>query len=408
MPTTSNVAYYPSWTGDSNDPVNHVVGPYGHQRVPMTSQPAIDADRMDFQVPIITRGEYVARASGLSIVSTNDTPYHTVDPRGTVTRFGQGNWFQYTNFDTEKTAPICISSVMLAPFMASSYPLPGIGVGNPDLATMESAFLLVQKPAPDIMNTLNTPIPGGTGLWMTASTNPLLPGFDYRAVSIPPGTGRTTSGPKFYDFAMATPKDISIFNTSTRAFEVDSASVFLKNHNGPYALSQFGANKVSFRLVSAGLKIKYTGTEEERGGLVTSLEHPEHTSLVGFTLPEMQAFDYARTEAVMANKWHSLMYSGPVNDNEAQFTNNPVGTPFMAITVSGGSNLSFQTEGWANYEFAGDEVRDKIVICMDEAGGVAVAAAAKNLQSSKNFGEGSGKKLLKVAHSMITKLSGVS
>lgn len=185
-------------------------------------------------------------------------------------------------------------------------------------------------------------------------------------------------------------------------------NVSMQNHNGPYSFPQFGdgVGKVQFRTVSAELRIKYTGTEEDRGGLVTILEHPEHQSIVGYTLAQMQAYDVCRTEAVKANSWHSCLYSGPINDTETEFSSVPLVTPFMGIVVSGGTNLSFQVEGWANYEFTGDLVRNKIDVCADEQGGVAVATAAKVLQSKKAF-TGNGKALLREANRQIAAGSGV-
>lgn len=384
---------------------------YRHAYPAQMAQPAIDGHAQDYKAPILSAGEYVADNPGLSLEATGpNVGFPTFSPNGYVYRFGEGNKWEnlpgtFPAAEPDNVGPTPVSGCMLSPFLACANSLVRPSVPGQGWEDFANAFLAVQRPAPDLMATIQQPdIPT---FWYTPSSNPRVPGFEYQTTSSNLAANKILSGVHLYDFVFASPK---VTSNNPSGLYYDSLSVYSKNHNGPYALTQFGtgADKVQFRLVSACLRAKYTGTEDERGGMVSVLEHPEHGSLVGFTLPQMQQYDYCRTEAVMANKWHTCNYSGPINDAEATFSGTPTGLPFMAIVISGGNNLSFQVEGWANYEFAGDPVRDKITVCMDEAGGVAVAAAAKNLQSTKRFGEGSAKRLVTTAHSMISQLSGVS
>lgn len=310
-----------------------------------------------------------------------------------------------------------ISGVVMAPMYACGDTIPlGPLVAPPSARQRTSGFLVSDRPRLDFAADMvaNATIPPNAAGVLTGITKvPYLPGFYWRADDTTAANSADVTTPPLgmnrYSFLLSNPVSGVRFNDGWRApFAV--GSVDTQNHNGPYSFPQFGtgAGQVQYRLVSAELRIKYTGTEEDRGGLVTSLEHPEHQSLVGFTLAQLQAYDACRTEAVMANKWHSCLYSGPISDTETEFSPVPLVTPFMAIVVSGGTNLSFQVEGWANYEFAGDLVRNKISVCADEQGGVAVATACKVLQAKKAFGGGQSKAVLREAQRQINAGSGVS
>ena len=313
-----------------------------------------------------------------------------------------------------------IAGVALAPFYACANMLNNRfstyvnGVyGNKDRV---SGFLIGSAPRARFDYVISRPHTPDTN-YSALSRNPACP-ITYNAkdpslVTNPQNT--PILGPNAYSYFLENPTGPTFNNNKTDPIPgwgapFRSGTVDVQNHNGPYSWPQFGngPQQVQYRLVSAELALKYTGTEEDRGGLVTILEHPEHQSLVGYTLAQLQAYDACRTEAVMANKWHSCFYSGPINDTETEFSSVPLVTPFMAVVVSGGTNLSFQVEGWANYEFTGDAVRNKIMVCADEQGGVAVSTACKVLQATKRFGHGSGKAVLREAQRQINAGSGVS
>lgn len=319
---------------------------------------------------------------------------------------------------TQHMAPI--AGVALAPFYACANMLPnrfstyinGI-YGNSERV---SGFLIGSAPRVNFDYIISRNAVVDTN-YSSTSRNPACP-ITYNAkdpslVTNPQNT--PILGPNAYSYFLENPTGPTFNNNKTDPIPgwgapFRSGTVDVQNHNGPYSWPQFGngPQQVQYRLVSAELALKYTGTEEDRGGLVTILEHPEHQSLVGYTLAQLQAYDACRTEAVMANKWHSCFYSGPINDTETEFSSIPLVTPFMAVVVSGGTNLSFQVEGWANYEFTGDAVRNKIMVCADEQGGVAVSTACKVLQATKRFGHGSGKAVLREAQRQISAGSGVS
>lgn len=310
------------------------------------------------------------------------------------------------------TAMDVISGCALAPFYAcSTMVIPTIQ--STDTAYQRcSAFLVGDLPRIDFREQMEGAYQQPS-FYTVTTQDPKFPGAKWytdatSSVAADSSSQQNWHGFNRYSFFLNNPAG-NRFQELWKAPFINS-SVSTQNHNGPYSFPQFGTGPglVQFRCVSAELRVKYTGTEEDRGGLVTSLEHPEHASVVGYTLAQMQAFDVCRTEAVMANKWHSCLFSGPINDTETEFSAVPLITPFMAIVVSGGTNLSFQVEGWANYEFTGDIVRNKISVCADEQGGVAVSTACKVLQSKKRFGSGQTKAVMAEAQRQISAGSGVS
>ncbi len=136
--------------------------------------------------------------------------------------------------------------------------------------------------------------------------------------------------------------------------------------NSPYAASLFSATNpggVCGRAVAGGIRVRYIGTELNRGGQILALEHPDHNSMVNMTLPDMLAFPEAHLEAV-DRSWHTVHWTH-VWPGEETFTNTtepavgPVEThnryPIMAIAVQAPSGVQglFEFESYTLVEFIG-------------------------------------------------------
>lgn len=301
------------------------------------------------------------------------------------------------------------SAVALAPFHASNSP-----VYDNSTTLWSSAFLGAQRYRDDFEHRIRGYANPNLSPYYIADAQlePTLPTFYLQQDGATNATATNDLiGPWAFDFNNGPAPAAGVSDVNfTRLTPMHPYFTNMKNHNGPFPLAMFGeaSGQVQYRLVSACLRVKYTGTEEQRGGLLTITEHPEHQATIGKTVAQLQAYDVTRTEAVASNKWHSCHYSGPINENEIQFSTTVNPTPFMTIVASGGNNLSFDVEAYANYEFAGDPIRDKITVTSDEQGGNAVVAAAHDLVTNKRFTWGSGKKLVKAAKRMVGSTSGVS
>jgi len=96
--------------------------------------------------------------------------------------------------------------------------------------------------------------------------------------------------------------------------------------NSPYACNNAYEGTGSFKLVSAGLRLQYTGTVMNQSGLIVCYHSPEHANLSGLNYNELQAFDEVDIRAV--DREPCLLSCFPVKTAELQF-------PFVGTYGSG-------------------------------------------------------------------------
>jgi hypothetical protein len=134
-----------------------------------------------------------------------------------------------------------------------------------------------------------------------------------------------------------------------------------QHYNGEFASIQLQDGEVNTRLVSTGLRARYTGTNLNMGGVYTGLEEPDHRSLLGKGLSEVRAYDKAFSSPVDRN-WFEVTYQ-PVTSEEYNFHNssfaNASGEHFMVICVTGTPGNTFDLEAWINVEYTGPQARGK-------------------------------------------------
>lgn len=170
-----------------------------------------------------------------------------------------------------------------------------------------------------------------------------------------------------------------------------TAGVIPNNHNGDYAIAQFGTQGVQARLVSMGLRVRYAGTELNRGGRVILLEDPEHSdfSVNGITLANLLAFDKAKEHKV-GTEWITLCQTGPTMPQEYDYSTSAY-TPFgasipahyMAAFIQSTANNVFDVEFYWNFEYGGRLVRGKTQSETDDAGHSAVLGAIKVINDNQ-------------------------
>lgn len=178
----------------------------------------------------------------------------------------------------------------------------------------------------------------------------------------------------------------STANTLNSAFSQGGGSALC---NGPYSIASLAAgNYTSGRLVSAELRLRYIGTELNKGGEIIGLQQPTHESIVGITTSAMLAHSSAnRYNVNLTNDWYRLAYRPADNDDlfylfgsngSTAFngTYNAAGTqagqgiiyndslPFCAVYITGPSTTisnSFEFEVWAVVEFTGQNVPGRTI-----------------------------------------------
>lgn len=92
------------------------------------------------------------------------------------------------------------------------------------------------------------------------------------------------------------------------------------NFNSPFAVNDFGTTGISLavRIVSWGGRVRYTGTELNRGGTIYCLEEPNHSDLDNYNIEQM--LKYQRCQAQQVDReWHSVTYQ-PVLPREFEYS----------------------------------------------------------------------------------------
>lgn len=156
------------------------------------------------------------------------------------------------------------------------------------------------------------------------------------------------------------------------------------NPNSPFAAADFVANAAQ-RLVSMGIRVRYTGTELNRGGAIYTLEHPEHSTLVGLDIPAARQYNMCHGFPVDKD-WTQVCYL-PVIPNELTYANSAqipgIGSGansawYIGILIQSTAANSFEFEWFANYEVIGSTVRSKTPSDTDLTGLSVVTGALRS------------------------------
>jgi len=201
------------------------------------------------------------------------------------------------------------------------------------------------------------------------------------AVSVGPASGWIAFDPLnamasdnpcvFYNDPVSTTGDTILTPTITPGSNVPQYS------NSPYVLGAFGQAGLQARVVSAGIRIRYIGTELNRGGEIVGLHHPSHSQLSGFTVPLMNTYkESARLPPI--REWSTLLYR-PVDTGDLNFAIQlaPAAMQFFMgfIVPSGIPGASpYEYEVFSNLEMQGAQVQNKLPSHVDSVGHGAVNA----------------------------------
>jgi hypothetical protein len=182
-----------------------------------------------------------------------------------------------------------------------------------------------------------------------------------------------TSGMGFLITRPSAANDITAGYVSTSAFagttlDVAAAGVSAFQNNSTFTNAQLGAGAgASQRLVSHGIRVRYTGTELSRGGALYTLEAPEHQTLVGDSVASMRQYDACHSFPV-DKEWTQVCWL-PVASQEMEYFANALppshsgtgpnsGYP-LAIAIQSSNGNSFEFEAFWNFEVIGSAVRSK-------------------------------------------------
>lgn len=169
---------------------------------------------------------------------------------------------------------------------------------------------------------------------------------------------------------------------------ITGTGVTVLTSNSDMASSAFGDGLANYRLVSMGMRVRYRGSELNRGGRVVVLEEPDHAQLVGLTVDQVLAYEKAK-EFEVDGKWCTLLFSGPVSPEEYDYQSSTViatiSNPYMAIIVEAASattSVTYDYEIFWNYELIGPTVRGKTTSDADDVGASVILGSVRSLNGS--------------------------
>lgn len=91
-------------------------------------------------------------------------------------------------------------------------------------------------------------------------------------------------------------------------------------NQSPYSNADFsdsGAGNMQYRPVAAGIRVRYAGTELERGGVTIPFRHPQNREITGYSTANVLSFQEVRR--LPCNRaWHGIMYI-PVNSGDYEY-----------------------------------------------------------------------------------------
>jgi hypothetical protein len=159
--------------------------------------------------------------------------------------------------------------------------------------------------------------------------------------------------------------------------------------NARYASADISTSGIQYRVVSAGLRVKYRGTELNRGGRFIAYEHPSHGTTVGMTNGDQLAMPGVTSVGVEGgDAWVSVVMSGVKQPEELNYrtvTSSANGTrPFLSITWDGGANPTFSVEweAYVNLEYIGTAIVGLTPSHHDPVGASVAANAVNTAQIS--------------------------
>lgn len=175
-------------------------------------------------------------------------------------------------------------------------------------------------------------------------------------------------------------------NAWTNSVITLEAGVTQVGSNSTFAAGQFNTPEgLSARVVSAGLRVRWTGTELNRGGRIVPIEHPTHGTLVGFNMSEILAMQGVQaTRPTSDGAWVTALFSGPKTPQELQYNSNPAAATaaVLAIAIDGmtAASSALEWEFWANYELVGTTLSGQTISHHDPVGASLAANAVSTAQ----------------------------
>jgi len=153
--------------------------------------------------------------------------------------------------------------------------------------------------------------------------------------------------------------------------------------NLPYSNSQLNSviAPMEGRMVSCGIRVRYSGTENNRNGTQYGYEDPNHATLGSSTPNNLLVNPQMRAQRPQPDgSWFEVFSSGPVANSEVTFAAQSAfpNPSYLLIYINGLAGDTYDWEYYIHVEYAGVIATGTIPTHLDTNGYAAVTEAAKN------------------------------
>lgn len=165
--------------------------------------------------------------------------------------------------------------------------------------------------------------------------------------------------------------------------------------NLPYSTAQIvTSTSVAARVVAACIKIRYSGREDGRNGIISMLEDPDSHSVNGLTGTQFKAQTNTMSARPAADEsWAQINYSGPTKPSDVEFLNvaQPTSNGVAAFTsaigfyINGAALDTYEFEGWIHLEYIGSPTSGRTPSHSDTEGYGKVLAAVKSVTADQSL-----------------------
>jgi hypothetical protein len=133
-----------------------------------------------------------------------------------------------------------------------------------------------------------------------------------------------------------------------------------------YTVAQYNntTTGISYRIVAAGLRIKYAGTNLNKGGIIRAIQDQSHDPITGQTQTQIGAEDVSSTFTPSSSKWTTILYS-PVSNSDLNFSTtvpnvaaaSAADTFYMGFAIQAAASCTVTFEAECVFEVFGRNVR---------------------------------------------------
>jgi len=157
----------------------------------------------------------------------------------------------------------------------------------------------------------------------------------------------------------------------------------------PYTSAQCTSPNLDQRFVSGCIRIRYTGTEDTRGGVISLLEEPDHNDVNAQTGNALLSYENCqRVRPSGDGEWATVNWSGPVRQSEVDY-GTTTNLNFMFAIIIKAPTVTAQTyefECWQNIEYIGSIPTGKTDSHVDPTGLSKVLTGLKAVSSTQPVG----------------------